>query len=73
MLEKENEEGETEHIPMLKTFTVFNVQQIDNLAVEYAALPAASFDPIEKAEALTAPVVPKLQRKAYRRFTVRLR
>lgn len=54
MLEKENEAGETEHIPMLKTFTVFNVQQIDNLAVEYAALPAASFDPIEKAEALTA-------------------
>jgi antirestriction protein ArdC len=30
-LEKENDAGEVEHIPMLKTFTVFNVQQIDGL------------------------------------------
>ncbi|VTN73162.1 putative Antirestriction protein ardC [Klebsiella variicola] len=30
-LEKENDAGDVEHIPMLKTFTVFNVQQIDGL------------------------------------------
>lgn len=32
-LEKENDAGEVERIPMLKTFTVFNVQQIDGLAL----------------------------------------
>lgn len=32
-LEKENDAGEVEHIPMLKTFTVFNVQQIDGLSL----------------------------------------
>lgn len=68
MLEKENEAGETEHIPMLKTFTVFNVQQIDNLAVEYAGLPAASFDPIEKAEALTARSGAKITEKGIQAF-----
>ncbi|HDF2330381.1 TPA: DUF1738 domain-containing protein, partial [Morganella morganii] len=68
MLEKENEAGETEHIPMLKTFTVFNVQQIDNLAIEYAALPAASFDPIEKAEALTARSGAKITEKGIQAF-----
>ncbi|GKV79140.1 hypothetical protein PEC106568_43130 [Pectobacterium carotovorum subsp. carotovorum] len=30
-LEKENDAGEIEQIPMLKTFTVFNVQKIDDL------------------------------------------
>ncbi|RZI17790.1 ArdC family protein, partial [Pseudomonas orientalis] len=68
MLEKENEAGETEHIPMLKTFTVFNVQQIDNLVVEYAALPAASFDPIEKAEALTVRSGAKITEKGIQAF-----
>jgi antirestriction protein ArdC len=33
-LEKEDEQGETTKIPMLKTFTVFNVQQIDGLPLE---------------------------------------
>lgn len=67
-LEKENEAGETEHIPMLKTFTVFNVQQIDNLAVECAILPAVSFDPIEKAEALTARSGAKITEKGIQAF-----
>ncbi|EPU3936673.1 ArdC family protein [Morganella morganii] len=67
-LEKENEAGETEHIPMLKTFTVFNVQQIDNLAVEYAILPAVSFDPIEKAEALTTRSGAKITEKGIQAF-----
>lgn len=34
MLEKENQQGETENIPMLKSFTVFNVEQIDGLNIE---------------------------------------
>ena len=29
--EKENDAGEVEYIPMLKTFNVFNVEQIDSL------------------------------------------
>lgn len=32
-LEKENDQGDMEKIPMLKTFTVFNVQQIEGLAL----------------------------------------
>ncbi len=31
-LEKENDAGEIDYIPMLKTFVVFNVEQIDGLA-----------------------------------------
>ncbi len=34
MLEKENQQGEKENIPMLKSFTVFNVEQIDGLNIE---------------------------------------
>ena len=33
-LEKEDEDGEIEKIPMLKAFTVFNVEQIDGLSIE---------------------------------------
>ncbi|HIF0472563.1 TPA: ArdC family protein [Klebsiella pneumoniae] len=54
-LEKENDEGETEHIPMLKTFTVFNVDQIDGLPEtdeSGAEVPAVTFDPLPQAEAL---------------------
>ncbi|KAA8996605.1 DUF1738 domain-containing protein [Affinibrenneria salicis] len=54
-LEKENDEGETEHIPMLKTFMVFNLDQIDGLPVTEetgAEVPAATFDPLPQAEAL---------------------
>lgn len=46
-LEKENDAGEVEHIPMLKTFTVFNVQQIDGLALTTETVsPEATFDPL---------------------------
>ncbi|WP_444878349.1 ArdC family protein [Citrobacter koseri] len=54
-LEKENDDGKTEHIPMLKTFTVFNLDQIDGLPVADetgAEAPAATFDPLSQAEAL---------------------
>lgn len=52
-LEKENDAGELEHIPMLKTFTVFNVEQIDGLPL--ATEPgnsAETFDALPQAENL---------------------
>ena len=52
-LEKENDEGETDYIPMLKTFTVFNVEQIDGLPLSDEAIcPAETFEPLPRAEAL---------------------
>lgn len=52
-LEKENDAGEVEHIPMLKTFTVFNVQQIDGLSLTTETVsPEATFDPLPQAENL---------------------
>ncbi|MCS3607430.1 ArdC family protein [Erwinia rhapontici] len=52
-LEKENDDGETDYIPMLKTFTVFNVEQIDGLPLSDAAVcPAETFEPLPRAEAL---------------------
>ena len=53
MLERENDEGETDYIPMLKTFTVFNVEQIDGLPLsDEAVFPAETFEPLPQAEAL---------------------
>ncbi|WP_199636292.1 zincin-like metallopeptidase domain-containing protein [Serratia sp. PAMC26656] len=52
-LEKENDDGETDYIPMLKTFTVFNVEQIDGLPLsDEAVSPAETFEPLPRAEAL---------------------
>lgn len=52
-LEKENDNGETDYIPMLKTFTVFNVEQIDGLPLsDEAVFPAETFEPFPRAEAL---------------------
>ncbi|AYA06735.1 DUF1738 domain-containing protein [Rahnella aquatilis] len=52
-LEKENDDGETDYIPMLKTFTVFNVEQIDCLPLsDEAVFPAGTFEPLPRAEAL---------------------
>ncbi|VGA25824.1 antirestriction protein [Klebsiella variicola] len=52
-LEKENDAGEIDHIPMLKTFTVFNVQQIDGLPLTKETVsPEATFDPLPQAENL---------------------
>ncbi|EKN6016859.1 TPA: ArdC family protein [Yersinia enterocolitica] len=52
-LEKENDDGETNYIPMLKTFTVFNVEQIDGLPLsDEAVFPAETFEPLPQAEAL---------------------
>lgn len=52
-LEKENDAGDVEQIPMLKTFTVFNVQQIDGLALTTETVsPEATFDPLPQAENL---------------------
>ncbi len=52
-MEKESEEGEIDHIPMLKTFTVFNVEQIDGLSsVAEMVRPETTFDPLPQAEKL---------------------
>ena len=52
-LEKENDDGETDYIPMLKTFTVFNVEQIDGLPLSDKAVGLAeTFESLPRAEAL---------------------
>jgi len=52
-LEKKNDDGETDTIPMLKTFTVFNVEQIDGLpSSDKAVFPAEIFEPLPQVEAL---------------------
>ncbi|OSN03003.1 DNA primase [Lonsdalea britannica] len=52
-LEKESEDSEIVQIPMLKTFTVFNVQQIDGLPLTTETIsPDATFDPLPEAENL---------------------
>ncbi|MCW2474537.1 DUF1738 domain-containing protein [Candidatus Symbiopectobacterium sp. NZEC151] len=52
-VEKENKEGDIEHFPMLKTFVVFNVEQIDCLSQDVApAQPAETFAPLSRVEAL---------------------
>lgn len=57
-LEKENDAGDLEFIPMLKTFTVFNIEQIDGLKMgandgaEIAPQPLDVFDPLPQVENL---------------------
>lgn len=52
-LEKENEYGEIDQIPMLKTFNVFNLEQIDGLPLTTETVsPQATFDPLPEAENL---------------------
>ncbi len=52
-LEKEDaDSGEIEKIPMLKSFTVFNVEQIDGLAINTVPQPVTEFDPLPQVEAL---------------------
>ncbi|PWC17130.1 DNA primase [Brenneria roseae subsp. roseae] len=52
-LEKENDEGGIEHIPMLKMFTVFNVEQIDGLPLATELGNSAEmFDALPQAENL---------------------
>lgn len=57
-LEKEADDGEIEKIPMLKTFTVFNVEQIDGLdmvaenGTGIEPLAVGEFDPLPQVEAL---------------------
>ncbi|MEG3589258.1 zincin-like metallopeptidase domain-containing protein [Citrobacter youngae] len=52
-LEKENEDGEIDQIPMLKTFNVFNVEQIDGLPLTTETVNLeATFAPLPEAENL---------------------
>lgn len=55
MLEKENENGDVQNIPMLKTFTLFNIQQIDGLpqiAADATVSDVAIFDSFPRIESL---------------------
>ncbi|EOC1344580.1 DUF1738 domain-containing protein [Cronobacter dublinensis] len=52
-LEKENDAGEIDYIPMLKTFIVFNVEQIDGLPlVANTVSTAETFEPLPQVENL---------------------
>ncbi|WP_113631744.1 zincin-like metallopeptidase domain-containing protein [Pectobacterium peruviense] len=52
-LEKENEDGEIDRIPMLKTFNVFNIEQIDGLPLTTETVSSEeTFDPLPEAENL---------------------
>ena len=57
-LEKENDAGELEFIPMLKTFNVFNIEQIDGLKMgandgaDIEPQPVNVFDPLPVVETL---------------------
>ncbi|HDL7101518.1 TPA: DUF1738 domain-containing protein [Yersinia enterocolitica] len=73
-LEKENDDGETDYIPMLKTFTVFNVEQIDGLPLTTETVsPEATFDPLPEAENLFqksgANIIEKGQNASFRPST----
>lgn len=51
-LEKENDQGDIDRIPMIKSFTVFNVNQIDGLNLDVEPLSETTFDPLPNVEAL---------------------
>lgn len=78
-LEKEAEDGEIEKIPMLKTFTVFNVEQIDGLKMGAGIdpQPVTEFDPLPHVEALFqrtgANITERGQRAFYRPATDEIR
>ncbi|QPR26565.1 DUF1738 domain-containing protein (plasmid) [Edwardsiella hoshinae] len=44
MIERENQDGDLERFSVLKTFTVFNVEQVDGLAIEPMELPKENFN-----------------------------
>lgn len=50
----ETGQDETRLIPMLRTFTVFNVEQIDGLPAEYYPAPFVAADPVERDHAAEA-------------------
>ena len=74
-LEKENDAGELELIPMLKTFTVFNVEQIDGLnagAIDSAEIepqPVTAFDPLPQVESLFQRIGANIIERFYRPTT----
>ena len=73
-LEKENEDGEIDQIPMLKTFNVFNLEQIDGLPLTTETFsPEATFDPLPEAENLFqksgANIIEKGQNASFRPST----
>ncbi len=59
ILERENEDGEIDTIPILKIFTVFNVEQIDGFSLSTEAVsPAETFEPFYRLKTCCVAVVP---------------
>lgn len=53
MLERKNDEEETDDIPMLKAFTVFNDEQIDGLSMsDEAVFPEETFELLPRAKVI---------------------
>lgn len=69
-LEKENDAGELERIPMLKTFTVFNIEQTDglNLDDEISPQPVIGFDPLPDVGALFQRTGAKINERGQQAF-----
>lgn len=49
-LEKENDEGETESIPMVKYYTVFNLSQCEGINYDMPEIKENNLDPVDSAE-----------------------
>lgn len=59
ILERENEDGEIDAIPMLKAFTVFNVEQIDGFSLATEAVsPVETSEPFYRLKTCCVAVVP---------------
>ena len=48
------EEGEEQQIPFLKSYTVFNAEQIDNLPSHFYAMAQTTLEPLQRIEAAEA-------------------
>lgn len=69
-LEKENDDGETNYIPMLKTFTVFNLEQIDGLPLsDGAVLLGRDLWAVARAEAVCRNSGATIIKKEYNAFS----
>lgn len=67
--EKEAEDGAVEKIPMLKSFTVFNVEQIDGLSIDAVPQPERSLTRCRRLKRCLTEVARKLLKMALRHST----
>lgn len=50
MVERENQDGDLENFPVLKSFTVFNIEQVDGLTIAPQETPKENFEPFDGVE-----------------------